>query len=126
MIAQLKPATILALLGTFLGGQIRALRLLLIGTAPPAGDTLGKVYDIATAAQTAANNGITQVQLDAAIADLVGTAPTALNTFQELAASLNDDANAFSTLNNAIGLRVLSADLGTQAEFEAAYNLAVA
>ncbi len=119
-------ATILALLGTFLGGQIRALRLLLIGTAPPAGNTLGKVYDIATAAQTAANNGITQVQLDAAIADLVGTAPTALNTFQELAASLNDDANAFSTLNNAIGLRVLSADLGTQAEFEAAYNLAVA
>ncbi len=119
-------ATILALLGTFLGNQIRALRVLLIGTAPPAGDTLGKVYDIATAAQTAANNGVTPAQLQAAINGLVNGAPGVLDTFKELSDSLNNDTNAFGTLTNAIALRVLSADLGTEAEFVAAFNLAVA
>ena len=41
--------------------------------------------------------------VDKKVADLVGTAPDALNTLQELAAAIKNDANVVDTLDNAIG-----------------------
>ena len=37
-----------------------------------------------------------------AISDLIGTAPETLNTLEEIAEAINNDGNAFTTLNNAI------------------------
>ena len=41
--------------------------------------------------------------VDKKVADLVGTAPDALDTLQELAAAIKNDANVVDTLNSAIG-----------------------
>lgn len=43
--------------------------------------------------------------VDTSITNLVGGAPGALDTLNELAAALNDDANAYTTLNDAIALK---------------------
>jgi len=45
---------------------------------------------------------VDQADIDAAIAGVVGGAPGALNTLDELAAALNDDANLATTLTNLI------------------------
>lgn len=44
--------------------------------------------------------------IDAAIADLVGTAPEALNTINELAAALNNDPDIINTLMTQIGTKL--------------------
>lgn len=43
-----------------------------------------------------------QTYVDSAVAGVVDTAPETLNTLNEIAAALNDDANAFNTLSNQI------------------------
>ena len=45
----------------------------------------------------------TKLYVDTAVADLVDSAPDSLNTLNELAAAINDDASAYNTLNTAIG-----------------------
>ena len=40
------------------------------------------------------------------VANLVASAPTSLDTLNELAASMNDDASFSATMNTALGLRV--------------------
>ena len=56
---------------------------------------------------TARNNlsVYSRAQVDQAIADLVDSSPGALDTLNELAAALGDDANFSTTVNNAIALR---------------------
>jgi hypothetical protein len=44
-----------------------------------------------------------QAQIDTSIANLVDSAPTALDTLNELAAALGDDPNFAATVNNALG-----------------------
>ena len=53
--------------------------------------------------------------VDTAVANLVDTAPEALNTLNELAAALGDDANFASTVTSALGHKANTADLATVA-----------
>ena len=54
-------------------------------------------------------------KVDSAIADLISTAPETLNTLDELAAALGDDANFATTVTNSIATKANSADLATVA-----------
>ena len=47
------------------------------------------------------------------VSSIVDTAPSTLDTLNELAAALGDDANFSTTVTNALGLKANSADLGT-------------
>jgi len=44
----------------------------------------------------------TKEQVDQKVSDLVGSAPETLNTLQEIAAALNNDENAYTSLSNAL------------------------
>lgn len=56
-----------------------------------------------------------QAAIDAAIAALIGGAPGALDTLNELAAALADDEAFATTVTNALALKANTADLGTAA-----------
>ena len=63
------------------------------------------VYDFGTSALVvadAATRAYVDTEVAAAVAALVDSAPATLDTLNELAAAINDDANAFTTLQNAI------------------------
>lgn len=51
---------------------------------------------------TAGADAATKAYVDGEITDLIGGAPGTLDTLNEIAAALNDDANAYTTLNTAI------------------------
>ena len=57
----------------------------------------------------------TETYVDTAVSNLVDTAPEALNTLNELAAALGDDANFATTTATSIGLKANTADLATVA-----------
>ena len=57
----------------------------------------------------------TETYVDTAIANLVNSAPTALDTLDELAAALGDDANFATTVTNSLALKANTADLSTVA-----------
>ena len=57
--------------------------------------------------------------VDAEVAGIVDTAPAALNTLNELAAALGDDANFSTTITNSIGTKLTSAQ--TTALIDSAY-----
>ena len=57
--------------------------------------------------------------VDAEVAGIVDTAPAALNTLNELAAALGDDANFSTTVTNSIGTKLTSAQ--TTALIDSAY-----
>jgi hypothetical protein len=87
-----------------------------LGTA-----SANNVGDFATASQgikadTAVQPGdivgyATEVYVDSAVANLVDTAPAALDTLNELAAALGDDPNFATTISNAIGLKANSSSI---------------
>ena len=52
----------------------------------------------------------TQTYVDTEIANLVDSAPTSLDTLNELAAALNDDANFATTVTNSLGTKAPLAD----------------
>ena len=63
------------------------------------------VYDFGTSALVvadAATRSYVDTEVAAAVAALVDSAPGTLDTLNELAAAINDDANAFTTLQTAI------------------------
>jgi hypothetical protein len=63
------------------------------------------VYDFGTTSLVvadAATRSYVDTEVAAAVAALVDSAPGTLDTLNELAAAINDDANAFTTLQNAI------------------------
>ena len=63
------------------------------------------VYDFGTSALVVADSATrayVDTEVAAAVAALVDSAPDALNTLNELAAAINDDANAYSSLTTAI------------------------
>lgn len=66
--------------------------------------------DADAAAARTTLGAISQAQLDASIASLVASSPAALDTLNELAAALGNDANFATTVNNAIALRVAITD----------------
>ena len=58
---------------------------------------------------------ITQSDIDASIAALVDAAPTTLDTLNELAAALGDDANFSTTITNSLATKADSSSLATVA-----------
>ena len=54
--------------------------------------------------------------MDTAVANLVDTAPTTLDTLNELAAALGDDPNFSTTITNLIGTKLATADFNTTAD----------
>jgi|TARA_R110000764_G_scaffold40230_1_gene89906 hypothetical protein len=65
--------------------------------------TNGTVLNVA--APTLAHHVATKFYVDEAVIDLLGTAPDALNTLNELAAALGDDADFSSTVATQLGLK---------------------
>jgi hypothetical protein len=57
----------------------------------------------------------TESYVTTAVSNLVDTAPTTLDTLNELAAALGDDANFATSVSTAIGLKANTADLATVA-----------
>ena len=55
--------------------------------------------------------GLTQAEVEALIADVVDSAPAALDTLKELADALGDDANFASTMTTALASKLNTADL---------------
>jgi len=62
--------------------------------------------DQITALQTAVGSAASQADIDAAINALIGGAPAALDTLNELAAALADDANYATNITNALAGKV--------------------
>lgn len=67
--------------------------------------------DQITALQSAVGAAATQADIDAAINALIGGAPAALDTLNELAAALADDANYAATITTALDGKVDMTDL---------------
>ena len=61
-----------------------------------------------------------QSLVDTSVNSLINSAPEALNTLDELASALNDDANFASTVTTSIATKANSADVYTQAEVDTA------
>lgn len=60
---------------------------------------------------SAAQDAATKNYVDTEITNLVDSAPAALDTLNELAAALNDDANFSTTVTNSIATKLTSANL---------------
>ena len=79
--------------------------------------------DLATVATTGAYSDLTgtptglatETYVDTAVSNLVDTAPDALNTLNELAAALNDDADFAGTVTTSLAAKANTADLATVA-----------
>jgi len=71
------------------------------GTADFTNTTLDNVTDPTSAQQAATKNYV-----DTAISDLIGGAPGTLDTLDEIAAAINDDANVYTTLASSIALKL--------------------
>lgn len=80
-------------------------------TIPSTNGLASEVYvDNKTSATLNESKGYT----DTKIADLVGTAPTTLDTIGEIATALNNNPNVVTALNNAIGTKQSSVDNNLQ------------
>ena len=67
-------------------------------------------YKVSGLAQPSANqDAATKSYVDTAVADLVGAAPELLDTLNELAEAIGDDADFIGTVNSAIGEKVAKA-----------------
>ena len=80
------------------------------------------VYDFGTTALVvadAATRAYVDTEVAAAVAALVDSAPGTLDTLNELAAAINDDANAFTTLQTAIAAVQTDVD-GNESDADAA------
>jgi len=72
-----------------------------------------KVNSGATGLEWGTLNFATESYVDTAVSNLIDTAPDALNTLNELAAALNDDASFSTTVNNSIATKLAISDFGT-------------
>lgn len=87
---------------------------------PTAGDTLAKLY---AEIQAITGGGYaTLTDVNNAIQNVIGAAPAALDTLVELAAALNNDANAVATLTTAIAAKANSADVYTIAQADLTFK----
>lgn len=66
-------------------------------------------------AYVASNSLATETYVTTAISNLIDSAPSTLDTLNELAAALNDDANFASTVTTALGTKLNTSDFTTTA-----------
>ena len=66
-------------------------------------------------AYVSSNSLATETYVSTAISNLIDSAPSALNTLNELAAALNDDASFASTVTTALGTKLNTTDFTTTA-----------
>lgn len=66
-------------------------------------------------AYVASNSLATETYVSTAISNLIDSAPSTLDTLNELAAALNDDANFASTVTTALGTKLNTSDFTTTA-----------
>lgn len=74
------------------------------------------IDDVTPSASTVYSSTKTDAQIAAAVNGLVDAAPGTLDTLNELAAALNDDANFSTTVTNALASKAATADIYTRAE----------
>lgn len=72
-----------------------------------------RVNSGATGLEWADSSFATESYVDTAVSNLIDTAPTTLDTLNELAAALNDDANFATTVNTSIATKLAITDFGT-------------
>lgn len=82
-----------------------------------AGDTMTGAL-VLSADPTVALGAATKQYVDTSVSNLVDAAPATLDTLNELAAALGDDANFSTTVTNSLALKANSADLGTAASLD--------
>lgn len=80
--------------------QVRTSRLDQMA-APTASVSLNSQKITSLATPTVSTDASTKGYVDTQISNLVGTAPSTLDTLQEIAAAINSDPNLYTTLNNA-------------------------
>lgn len=97
------------------------------GTVPDASTTVKGIVELATTTETTTGTdterAVTPAGVAAAVAALVDAAPGTLDTLNELAAALGDDANFASTMTTALGgKQPLDTDLTAIAALTSAAN----
>lgn len=75
----------------------------------------GQITSVSTSALNIPSNIATETYVNTQIANLVDTAPTTLDTLNELAAALGDDPNFATTITTQLGLKVNTSSLATVA-----------
>lgn len=75
-------------------------------TADAAAGGGASINDSATSASTVWSSQKTNTEISTAVAGLVDSSPGALDTLNELAAAIGDDANYAATVNTALGNRI--------------------
>lgn len=74
------------------------------GTLDMNSGTAGTITGLSTPSN--ATDAATKSYVDTAVSNLIDSAPANLDTLNELAAALNDDANAYTTLSNSIATKL--------------------
>lgn len=74
------------------------------------------INDAATNATEAWSSTKIAAEINAAVTNLIDGAPGALDTLNEIAAAINDDASYAATLTSQLALKANSADVYTQAQ----------
>ena len=74
------------------------------GTLNMDGGTTATIQNLS--APVNANDAARKVDVDTAVSDLVASSPAALDTLNELAAAINDDANFSTTITNSIATKL--------------------
>ncbi len=93
----------------YVDGVTSSIQTQLDAKLPKAGGTMSGAIEMGTnkitglGAPTNANDAATKTYVDGVITNLVDGAPDLLNTLNELAAAINDDANYSTTLTTALG-----------------------
>jgi hypothetical protein len=120
------PSLLAAKISDF-DAQVRTSRLDQMAT-PTAAVSMGSQRVTSVAAPTADSDAATKVYVDTAVANLVAAAPEALDTLNELAAALGNDANFATTVSTSLGEKMAKANnLSDLADASAARtNLGVA
>jgi len=103
-----------------------------VNTAITAGTGITKAYDDnANTITVSADTSVLATKLYAenyantAISNLIGSAPSVLNTLDELAAALNDDANYAATITTALGTKADAVEIAAALDLKAASNAPV-
>jgi hypothetical protein len=82
-----------------------------LGNIDVSGQVAALIDDTATATTTVWSSSKTNTAIGAAVAAVVDAAPAALDTLNELAAALGDDANYASTITTALSAKAADADV---------------